>query len=168
MSLTMYAVAIPMLTQVLRNLRGVLAKGGDALTARNVADDTILGSRLILDMLPLSKQVQIACDMACRGAARLAGETPRSFEDSEKSVPELLARIDAALAYIQTFKPEQFAGAETREITIKAGGQDRSFDGLSYLQNFVLPNLLFHATMSYALLRQAGVPLGKQDFLGAA
>lgn len=168
MSLSMYAVAVPMLTKVLTNLRGVLAKGGEYMQAKNVADSTLLNVRLIVDMLPLVQQVQIACDMACRGAARLAGESPRSFDDNEQTLADLLARIDAALAYIASFKPEQFAGAETRDIHFKTGGRDYNLAGLAYLQDFVLPNLLFHATMTYALLRQSGAPLGKKDFLGAA
>jgi hypothetical protein len=117
-------------------------------------------------MLPLSAQIQIACDTAKGAAARLAGIEIPKHEDTEATLDELKARIVKTLEFIKTIKPDQLQGAETREITLKFPQSTLKFTGLSYLTNFVLPNFYFHVTMAYALLRKNGVELGKRDFLG--
>jgi hypothetical protein len=126
----------------------------------------MLQTRLIPDMLPLVKQVQIATDMAKNGTARLAGVDPLKFEDNETSFEELYARIDRALDYIKSFKPEQIDGSETRPVTIKSRNGEQHFEGQAYLLHFVIPNLFFHCTTAYAILRESGAHLGKQDFIG--
>lgn len=167
MSLSMYAASVPVFARALTNLKSVLQKGATHAQGKKVSDEVMLSTRMIPDMLPLVKQVQIACDMVCRGTARLAGEAPKAFEDNETTFEQLDARLDNALAYINSFKPEQINGSETRSISLKTGGQERTFDGQTYLLHFVLPNLFFHSTTAYNILRVAGAPLGKADFLGA-
>jgi hypothetical protein len=131
-----------------------------------VEGSVMLQTRLIPDMLPLVKQVQIATDMAKNGTARLAGVDPLKFEDNETSFEELYARIDRALDYIKSFKPEQIDGSETRPVTIKSRNGEQHFEGQAYLLHFVIPNLFFHCTTAYAILRESGAHLGKQDFIG--
>ena len=117
-------------------------------------------------MLPLSNQIQIACDTAKGAAARLAGIPIPKHEDTEATIVELKARIAKTLEFIKTIKPEQLQGSETREIVLEFPQNTLKFNGVNYLTNFVLPNFFFHMTIAYALLRKNGVDLGKRDFLG--
>jgi hypothetical protein len=167
MTLSMYQASAPVFVRALTNLAEVLKKGEAHAQAKKVEPDALLQQRLIFDMLPLVKQVQIACDMATRGAARLAGVEPQSFEDNEKTFAEVHARIDRAIAYIKTFKPEQIDGSEGRAIHLKMRNGDMDFTGLEYLLGFTLPNLYFHCTTAYDILRVAGVEIGKMDYIGA-
>ncbi|HET7358959.1 MAG TPA: DUF1993 domain-containing protein [Rhodanobacteraceae bacterium] len=166
MTLSMYQASVPVFTRALRNLTHVLKQGEALAQAKNFAPEVLLQTRLIADMLPLVKQVQIACDMAARGAARLAGAEPKSFEDNEASFAELYDRLDRAIAYIESFGPEQIDGSETRPIHLKMRSGDRNFEGRDYLLQFTLPNMFFHCTTAYDILRQAGTPIGKLDFIG--
>jgi uncharacterized protein len=166
MSISMYQVAVPVFLRALANLQHVLKKGQAHAKAKSVDDATILQTRLIPDMLPLVRQVQIATDMAKNATARLAGVDPLKFEDTEASFDELYARIERAIDYIKSFKTEQLDGCETRAITIKSRRGDQHFEGEAYLLHFVLPNLFFHCTTAYAILRAAGTEIGKEDFIG--
>lgn len=166
MSLSMYQASSPVFVRALGNLRHVLEKGEAHAKARGVTDAVLLQTRLVPDMLPLVKQVQIACDMACRGAARLAGEEPKSFEDNEATMAEVVDRIERAIAYVQSFKAEQIDGSEDRAIHLKMRNGELNLDGRSYLLQFILPNLFFHCTTAYNLFRGMGVEIGKTDFTG--
>jgi hypothetical protein len=166
MSLSMYQASVPVFVRALGNLRHVFQKGEAHAKSKNVSDEVLLQTRLIPDMLPLVKQVQIACDMATRGAARLAGAEPKSFEDNETTLAQVYARIDAAIAYIESFKPEQIDGSETRAIHLKMRNGEMDFSGQDYLLGFVTPNLYFHCTTAYDLFRAMGVEIGKSDFIG--
>ena len=166
MSLSMYDASVPVFVRALRNLDQVLAKGEAHAREKGVEPELLLQSRLIFDMLPLVRQVQIAADMGTRGASRLAGIEPRSFEDNETTFEQLHARIAAAIEYLDTFTPQQFEGSETRTVSFKTRRGDLTFDGKNYLLTFVLPNMYFHTTTAYDLLRQAGVVIGKTDYLG--
>lgn len=166
MSISMYQVAVPVFVRALNNLHHVLKQGEAHAKAKNVEDSTILLTRLIPDMLPLVKQVQIATDMAKNGTARLAGVDPLKFEDNETSFHELYNRIERAVDYIKSFKSEQLDGCETRAITLKTRNGDLHFEGEAYLLHYVLPNLFFHCTTAYNILREAGTAIGKQDFIG--
>jgi uncharacterized protein len=166
MSLTMYQASVPVFVRALSNLRHVLKKGAEHAKAKSVTDEVLLQTRLIPDMLPLIKQVQIACDMAARGAARLAGVEPLSFEDNETTLDQLYARIERAVEYIKSFKPEQIDGSEARAIHLKMRSGDMHFEGQTYLLHFVIPNLFFHCTTAYNILREAGTDIGKTDFIG--
>jgi hypothetical protein len=166
MTLSMYDASIPVFVRVLRNLDQILVKGGAHARDKGAQADALLQSRLIFDMLPLVRQVQIATDMATRGASRLAGVEPRSVEDNETTFEQLHARIAAAIEHLSGFTPAQFEGSQARAISFKSRAGELKFEGQGYLFHYVMPNLFFHATTAYNLLRQAGVPLGKADFLG--
>jgi hypothetical protein len=160
-------MSIPALTLGLTNLSAVLDKGIAHAEARKFDSIVLAQSRVFPDMLPFTRQVMIACDMAKGCAARLAGIENPKFEDTETTLPELKARIEKTMAFLATVKASQFEGAETREIVIPAGSGPLKFTGTGYLTKFVLPNFYFHSAMVYALLRHNGVDLGKRDFLGA-
>jgi hypothetical protein len=166
MSISMYQVAIPVFVRALNNLHHVLKLGHAHAKEKNVEDSVVLQTRLIPDMLPLVKQVQIATDMAKNCTARLAGVEPLTFEDNETTFDELFSRIERAIEYIKGFKAEQIDGSETRAITLKMRSGEMNFEGQSYLLHFVIPNLFFHSTTAYDILRAAGTPIGKQDFIG--
>lgn len=166
MTLSMYHASVPVLVRALDNLSHVLAKGGEHAKAKGISDGVLLQTRLIPDMLPLIRQVQIACDMATRGAARLAGAEPRSFADDETTLDHAQTRIASAIAYIQSFNAEQIDGSEDRPIVLKMRGSEVRFDGQSYLLHFVIPNVLFHCATAYNILREAGADIGKVDFIG--
>jgi hypothetical protein len=162
----MYDVSIPIFTLSLTNLSAILDKAASHEESKKVDPKVIPQARLIVDMLPLSAQIQIACDTAKGAAARLAGVEPPKHEDTEATLAELKARVAKTLDFIKTIKPEQLQGAETREIVLKFPQTTLKFTGINYLTNFVLPNFFFHVTTAYALLRKNGVDLGKRDFLG--
>jgi len=167
MTISMYDATIPVLIRSMHNLSAILAKAAAHCEAKKIDPSVLVGSRLFPDMFPLSRQVQIAADMAKAGSSRLAGLTPPSFEDTEKTFAELIARLDKTIAHLETIKPAQLAGAETRDVTWPTRGSTMTMAGQPYLLNWVLPNLHFHVTTAYNILRHNGVEIGKQDFLGA-
>jgi len=166
MSLSLYQVSVPVFTLGLNNLSAILDKAISHAEGKKVDPAALPQARLIVDMLPLTAQIQIACDTAKGAAARLSGIEMPKFEDKETTLPELKARVLKTLDFISTVKPEQFQGAESREVVLNFPQSTLKFTGLSYLTNFALPNFFFHMTMAYALLRKNGVELGKRDFLG--
>lgn len=166
MSVSLYEVSIPVFTLSLSNLSAILDKAESHGEAKKVDPKVIPQARLIVDMLPLSAQIQIACDTAKGAAARLAGVEVPKHEDTEATLPELKARVAKTLDFIKTIKPQQLQGAETREIVLQFPQTTLKFTGINFLTNFALPNFFFHVTMAYALLRKNGVELGKRDFLG--
>jgi hypothetical protein len=166
MSVSLYQVSVPVFTLSLNNLAAILDKAASHAEDRKVDAKVLPQVRLIADMLPLSAQIQIACDTAKGAAARLAGIEIPKYEDTEATLAELKARVAKTLEFIKTVKPEQFQGAEDREIVLTFPQTTMKFTGLNYLTNFALPNFFFHLTMAYALLRKNGVALGKRDFLG--
>jgi len=166
MSVSLYDVSLPVFTLSLSNLSAILDKAASHAEDRKVDPKVLPQLRLIVDMLPLSAQIQIACDTAKGAAARLAGIEIPKYEDTEATLAELKARVAKTLEFIKSVKPAQFQGAETREIVLTFPQTTLKFSGLNYLTNFALPNFFFHLTMAYALLRKNGVALGKRDFLG--
>ena len=169
MSFSMSQASLPVFLRALGNLRAVLRKGEAFAAEKGIEPKVLLDSRLIADMLPLTKQVQIATDMAVRGTSRLAGTEPPSFPDTETDFAGLYARIDRAIEVVRGFDAAQVDGSEGRPIDVPRRGKDPiRMDGQSYLLHFILPNLFFHAAIAYAILREAGVALGKDDFLGAS
>jgi uncharacterized protein len=166
MSVSLYDVSIPIFTLSLTNLSAILDKAASHAETKKVDPKAMPQARLIVDMLPLSAQIQIACDTAKGAAARLAGVAIPKHEDTEATLPELKARVVKTLDFIKTIKPDQLQGAETREIVLQFPQSTLKFNGTNYLTNFALPNFFFHMTMAYALLRKNGVELGKRDFLG--
>ena len=164
--LSIYEAAIPPLKRTLSNLAAILLKGEQYADAKKVEHHVLLNSRLFVDMYPLTRQIQIATDMSKGAGARLAGIEIPKYEDSETSFAELQARIAKTIAFLDSIDPDQLAGAETREVTITVRKVDLKFSGQDYLLKWVLPNVYFHVTTAYDILRHNGVELGKQDFLG--
>lgn len=166
MSLSMYQASVPVLVRALNNLGAVLGKAEAHAEERGIAPEILLQARLFPDMLALTRQVQIATDMAKNAVSRLAGADLVPFADDETSFAQLRDRIARAIAHVEGFDAAAIDGSETRAIHLKTGGREVQLDGQSYLLQFVLPNVFFHSTVAYALLREAGVVLGKNDFLG--
>ena len=166
MSLSLHHMTIPALTLGLTNLSAILDKGAAHGEAKKVDPKTLGDARLIVDMLPLKRQVMIACDTAKGAAARLAGVENPKHEDNEQTIEELKARIAKTLAFIGSVTPAQFEGAESREIVMTFPNLTMKFSGLDYLTKFVLPNFYFHVMTAYSILRANGVDVGKNDFLG--
>jgi hypothetical protein len=167
MKITMPALTIDIFTHTLGNLSAILEKGTALAAARKFDSAVLVTSRLAPDMLPLARQVQIACDTAKKGAARLAGVEAPPFEDNEKTIEELRTRIAKTIDYLKTLPASAFEGAEDRDIKVPAGERTLEFKGLAYVQRWILPNLFFHVTTAYNILRHNGVEIGKRDFLGS-
>jgi hypothetical protein len=164
--LSIYDASIPPLKRALSNLSHILKKGEEHADAKKIEHSVLLNARLFPDMFPLSQQVQIATDMSKGAAARLAGLEVPSYEDNETTFEQLQARIAKTIAFIDSVQPAQLEGAETREITINVRKMELKFTGQSYLLAWVNPNVYFHVTTAYNILRHNGVELGKPDFLG--
>ena len=164
--ISMYQASIPTLIHTLSNLVSILQKGAAHAENKKFDPTVLINSRLYPDMLPFSRQIQIATDNAKGCAARLAGLEPPKYEDTEASFPELIARVQKTIDYLNTFKPEQIDGSEEKTISLPMRNNVMTFLGMPYLLNFVLPNVYFHVTTAYDILRHNGVELGKQDFIG--
>lgn len=166
MTISMYAASVPVFVRMLRNLDGILDKAAANAAARKFDPNLLLEQRLAIDMLPLKRQVQIASDFAKGASARLAGVEPPKYEDNEATLADLKARIAKTLAFLETLRPAQFEGSESRDIKLAMRDRTLEFAGLPYLLEFVLPNFYFHVTTTYAILRHLGVEIGKRDFVG--
>lgn len=167
MAFGMYAASVPVYQRQLTAISKVLDKAIAWAAARKVDETVLLGTRMIPDMLPFSRQVQIACRFAEESTARLAGaEVPKAPENAEKNLTELKARIAAVLASVGGYKPEQIDGSEDKETTITIAGNPLTLKKAQYLEHFAMPNFYFHCTTTYAILRQVGVEIGKRDFIG--
>jgi len=167
MAISMYDISIPVLTRGLTNLSAILDKAAAHATAKKFDSVVLASLRLFPDMHPLSRQVQIACDTAKGAAARLADVEVPKHEDTEVTIAELKARVAKTVDFLKSITAAQLKDAESRNIEIKFPNGSWKFIGLDYLTGFVLPNFYFHSSMVYALLRKAGVEVGKADFLGA-
>jgi hypothetical protein len=166
MSISMTEILVPTINRALKNLSAVLDKGAAFAEKKQIDGAVLTGSRLAPDMFPLSRQVQIACDIVKGAAARLSDTEIPKFEDTETTFPELKARIDKTLQFVNGIAAEKFKDSEKRDIVLANRRGDLKFTGLAYLNEFVLPNVYFHATAAYAILRHNGVEIGKPDFLG--
>ncbi len=166
MTLSMYQASVPIFTRALQNLQGVLEKGKAHAAAKGADEANYVTMRLIPDMLPLGAQVRIACDVAKRGAARLAGIEPPAHPDGETTFDELIARCASVIEYLGTFTADQIDGSEEKEVVLQTPFGDLNFTGQDFLFGFAIANVHFHSSMTYALLRSAGVDLGKPDYLG--
>lgn len=162
----MYDVAIPPLIKSMGCLGKILAKAEEHAAAKKFDPAVLVHARLAPDMFPLARQVQIASDTAKGCAARLAGQEPPSFADTETTLGELVARLDATVEFVRSVPRERIDGSEDRAITLKMRTGPLHFTGSAYLLEFVLPNFYFHVTTAYAILRHNGVEIGKRDYLG--
>jgi uncharacterized protein len=167
MSISMHSASVPIFLRMLNNLSAWLDKAAAHAEVRKFDVSVLLGSRLYPDMLPLSSQVQIACDTAKFCVARLAGADAPKFEDTEKTLEEFKARIAKTVDYLQSVPASQLDGSEGRTVSVpRRGKEPLQFTGETYLKHYALGNFYFHATTAYAILRHNGVELGKADFLG--
>jgi hypothetical protein len=165
----MYSASVPVFERMLGNMLNWLDKAQQHADTRKFDSTNYLGLRLAPDMLPLNRQIQIASDGAKGCVARLAGVEVPKWDDTEATLAELRQRVLQTLDYVRGFNASAFDGSEAREIVLPTRhGEPLRFSGEAYLKHFVLPNFYFHATTTYALLRHAGVELGKRDYLGAA
>lgn len=163
----MHAQSVLTFDRFLAALSGILTKAEAHCEAKKVKPEVILGARLFPDMFPFARQVQLACDFAARGTARLAGAEPKGFPDTETTFAELKERIAAARGYMGGFQIADFAHAAEREVHFKAGGRDMMLTGDEFLSFYSLPQFFFHITTAYDILRTNGVELGKRDYMGA-
>ncbi|MGM9479944.1 DUF1993 domain-containing protein [Roseateles sp. NT4] len=165
--ISMHGASVPAFAKMLSNMLNWLEAAKAHAEARKFPADNYLTLRLAPDMLPFTKQIQIASDAAKGCVARLSGQPIPSYEDNEATLDQLAERIKKTRDFVLSVPEAAFAGAEDREITIpRRTGDPLKFDGSTYLRHFALPNFYFHATTTYALLRHAGVALGKSDYLG--
>jgi uncharacterized protein len=166
MTISMYQASVPVFTRMLNNLAAILEKAAAHAATWKIDPAVLINDRLYPDMLPLARQILIAADTAKGGAARLAGLEPPKYEDNETTFAELIERLRKTNAYLATLKPEQIDGSEKRMVTLKVRDETITLEGSSFLLNRVLPNLYFHVSIAYAILRHNGVEIGKKDYLG--
>jgi len=167
--MSFYDAAVPAYLQILGSLTGLLTKAEAHCKAKNIAPEVLLTARLFPDMLPLSKQIQLAADFAAKGCARLTHSEVPSTPDTEKTFEELKQRLAKTIDYVKSYKPAQFEGADVKDVTFPAG-PDKSITlkGQQFLSAFSFPNFYFHAATAHGILRHNGVEIGKRDFLGVS
>lgn len=164
MSFGLYDASAPVFVRALTNLSALM----DKALAQGFDEATLIQARLAPDMRPFPSQIQLASDSAKGAVARLTGTENPAMADTETSFAELKDRIDATIAFIRSMEPSAYDGGEDRDVVLKFPGGEQHFKGGAYLAGFALPNFFFHVAMAYALLRAAGVEIGKRDYLGAA
>ena len=168
MAFSMSRASLPVFEIGLNALSANLDKAAAFAAAKKIDSAILLTTRLAPDMFALTRQIQVACDQAKNGSARLAGVEAPKFEDNETTIDQLKARIAKTIAYTKTLDARQIDGSGDREITFPLGPTNKGhMKGEDYLNHFVLPNFYFHLTAAYAILRHCGVEVGKRDFLGA-
>jgi hypothetical protein len=166
LTISMYKASAPVFVQFLTSLSVVLDKGAAFIAARKLDEAEVLRLRVYPDMFPLVRQVQVTADRAVNCIAKLAGIEPPQFDNNEASFAALRTRIEKAIAFVKSVKPEQIDGTEEKEVIFKTPRIELKFTGQQWLLNFSLPNFYFHHTAAYILLRQLGVEVGKLDYLG--
>ena len=166
MPITMYSASAPVFARMLGNLAQWLDKAEAHAAAKGFAPEVLLAARLAPDMLPLVKQVQIACDSAKFCVARLAGIEAPKFDDTEATLAELKARVATTIDFIRSVPAAEIDGSEERPINVPRRDHVMVLAGETYLKHWATPNFYFHVTTTYALLRHNGVELGKADYLG--
>lgn len=167
MSYSMSQNLIPICVTGLNALSGVVDKAAAHAAAKKIDPSVLLGWRLAPDMFAFSRQIQVACDQAQKGASRLAGIEPPKFEDNETTIEQLKERIARTVAHIKSLDTAAIDASSEREIVFPLGPKKAKMKGADYLNHFVLPNYFFHLTATYAIARNFGTNLAKRDFLGA-
>jgi len=167
--MSFYDATVPVFIQTLGALTGLLTKAESHCKAKNIAPEVLLGARLYPDMLPLTKQIQIASDFAAKSCARLTGSEVPTTPDTEKTFDELKQRLASTIDYVKAFKPAQFEGADAKDVTFPIGPNNSlTLNGQQFVNRFAFPNFYFHAATTHGILRHNGVEIGKRDFLGVA
>ena len=167
--MSFHDTTVPAFLQILGSLNGILSKAEAHCTAKNIQQEVLLGARLYPDMLPFTRQIQLVCDFAAKSCARLTQSEVPTTPDTETSFDALKQRLAKTLEYVKSFKPAQFDGAESRDVSFPAGPNNMmTLKGQQFLSNFALPNFYFHAAIAHGILRHNGVEIGKRDFLGVS
>ena len=167
--MSFYDATVPAFLQILGSLSGLLTKAEAHCEAKKIAPEVLLGARLYPDMLPLTKQVQLACDFAAKSCARLTQSEVPATTDTEKTFGELKQRVAKTIDYVKTFKPAQFEGGDKKDVTFPVGpNNSMTLKGQEFVNRFAFPNFYFHAVTTHGILRHNGVEIGKRDFLGVA
>lgn len=166
MKVSIHSLAVEQVTHTLKQLIGLLDKGVAYAEAKKFDPTVLVNARLAPDMHPLAKQIQIVSDTAKFGIARLSGVEAPKFEDNERTMDELKARLAKTIDFVQSASASAFEGGEDREVKINVPGRTIEMNGLTYLRGWLLPNFFFHTSIAYAILRHNGVDIGKRDFLG--
>ena len=166
MAISMYQASVPRFVNILGNLSSILDKTQAHIDAKKIEPAVLPSYRLFPDMLPMTKQVQIACDAAKGVVARLAGVEIPAFEDNETTIADLKARVAKTVAFIQSVPQAQIDGTEEKEIVIKRGEKETRYNGMQFLLGHAVPNFYFHVATTYNILRHNGVEIGKRDYLG--
>jgi uncharacterized protein len=166
MNISMFQASAPRFVNILNNLSGILDKAQAYVDAKKIDPSALTTFRLYPDMYPMTRQVQIACDLAKGAVARLAGVDIPKHENTEQTLAELKARIAKTVDFVGSIKPGQIDGTEDKEIVLTLGGKETKYSGMQYLLGFVHPNFYFHVTTAYGILRHNGVEIGKRDYVG--
>jgi hypothetical protein len=167
--MSFYDATVPAFLQILGSLSGLLSKAEAHCAAKNIQPEVLLNARLYPDMLPLTKQIQLASDFAAKGCARLTHREVPSTPDTEKTFAELQQRLAKTIDYVRGFTPAQFDGMEGRDVKFPAGpDRTMTLKGQQFLSHFAFPNFYFHAATAHGILRHNGVEIGKRDFLGVS
>ena len=166
MTISMYQASVPRFVNILGNLSNILDKALAHVDAKKIDGATLTNYRLFPDMLPMTTQVQIACDAAKGVVGRLAGVEMPVFDDKETTLAELKARVDKTIAFIQSVPAEKIDGSEDKDIVIVRRDKETRYKGMQFLLGHAIPNFYFHVTTAYNILRHNGVEIGKRDFLG--
>ena len=165
MRVLMHALSVEVFSHTLGNLALILEKAGANAAQRKFDTGVLLGARLAPDMLPLTRQVQIASDIAKNSVARLAGQEPPRFEDNESSIEQLRLRIARTIDFLKSVPASALEGSETRTVKVPLEERTLEFTGVDFLQRWAIPNVFFHVVTAYDILRHNGVELGKRDYL---
>ena len=166
MTISMYQASVPRIVNMLNSLNHILDKAQTHVESKKWNEAALTQFRLYPDMLPLTKQVQIASDTAKGVMARLAGVESPVYADDEETIAQLKERVNKTIAYVQGFTAAQIDGTEDKDIVTKRGDKETHYKGMQFLLGHAMPNLYFHITTTYAILRHNGVEIGKRDYLG--
>ena len=166
MTLSMYQASVPRIVNMLTNLDHLLDKALVHIESKKWNEAALTQFRLYPDMLPLTRQVQIACDTAKGVVAKLAGVDVPAYEDNEISFADLKQRIAKTMAFVNGFSAAHIDGSEDKDIVTKRGDVETHYKGMQFLLNHAMPNIYFHVTTVYAMFRHNGVEIGKRDYLG--
>jgi hypothetical protein len=165
--MSFYDATVPAFLQILGSLTGLLSKAEAHCAVKNIQPEVLLSARLYPDMLPLTKQIQLASDFAAKGCARVTHSDVPSTPDTEKTFDELKQRLARTIDYVKSFTPAQFDGMEGRDVKFPAGpDRTMTLKGQQFLSHFAFPNFYFHTATAHGILRHNGVEIGKRDFLG--
>ena len=168
MAIAMHQISLPIFIRQLNGLAGCMKKAQASYAEKKCDEASLIAYRFYPDMFSFARQVQVATDHAKNCAALLAGIEAPQFEDNEKSLADLIARVEKTIAYLNSIKPEQIDGTEAKPVTVRMRDRELKYTGLELLQNRSMPNFYFHVTTAYNILRHNGVAIGKRDFMGAS